>query len=140
MLEIYKFDRPTYTLLVIESKNFTALDIERLKNVCPSVDGTKGVAIAGAPETNWTAIGDLFSFYSNRSQWQGAYSPDLHGILVGNGFGNVIRGEVIKMKLPCLECCRQGRDTEVKAGAKYPYCTEHYHRSPHRSGSRSKKS
>ncbi len=139
MLQIYKFDRPTYTLLLIESRDFTPLDIERLKNAYPSVDETKGVAIAGAPETDWTLIGDLLSYYRGRSSWQGAYNPNLHGILVSNGFGNIVRGEVIKMRLPCLECFREFRDTEVKIGAKYPYCTEHYHRSPHRSNSRSKK-
>lgn len=139
MLEIYKFNRPTYTLLIIESRDFTALDIERLKNRCPLIDETKGVAIAGAPETDWTIVGDLFSHYRNRSLWQGAYNSSLHGILVGNSFGDVIRGEVIKMRLPCLECFRQGIDKEVKVGARHPYCAEHFARSPHRSGSRSKK-
>lgn len=139
MIKIYKFDRPTYTLLVIESRNFTALDIERLKTAYPSVDATKGVAIAGAPETDWTVIGDLFSYYKERSLWQGAYNSSLHGILVGNGFGDIVRGEVIKMRLLCLECFRLGVDTDVKVGARHPYCTGHLARSPHRAGSRSKK-
>ena len=139
MIEIYKFDRSTYTLLIIESRNFTALDIERIKNVYPSVDETKGVVIAGAPETDWTVIGGLLSYYRNRSQWQGTYSPDVHGILIGDGFNNIVSGKIIKMRLSCLECFRQDRDTEVKVGARYPYCSGHYHRSPHRSGSRSKK-
>lgn len=139
MIKIYKFDRPTYALLVIESRNFTALDIERLKTAYPLVDATKGVAIAGTPETDWTLIGDLLSYYRTRSLWQGAYNPSLHGILVGNGFGDIVRGEVIKTRLPCLECFRLGVETEVKVGARHPYCTGHLARSPHRAGSRSRK-
>ena len=141
MIEIYPFDRETYTLLVVEQRDFQPLDIEKIKNVYPLVDGTKGVAIAGAPETDWTAIGDLFSFYRNRSSWQGAYNAKLGGILVGNSFSpKIVRGELLKISLPCLECFRQGLDRAIKPGAKHPYCQEHYERSPHRSGWRSKKS
>jgi hypothetical protein len=139
MIEFYRFEREAYTLVVIESRGFTALDVERWKNAYPSVDETKGVAIAGAPETDWTLISDLLSYYRTRSLWQGAYNPNLHGILVGNSFSNIVRGEVIKTRLPCLECFRLGVETEVKVGSRHPYCTGHLARSPHRAGSRSRK-
>lgn len=142
MLTIYSFDREDYTLLVIEAKDFEPLDIEKIKNDYPQVDGSKGVAIAGTPETPLVIAGDLFSYYRNRCQWQGAYHFKSLGILVGNAFGGSsrVRGEVIPAQLPCLECFRRsGAGSWVKSGSKYPYCKEHYDQSPHRRGSRRKK-
>ncbi len=142
MIDIYSFNRDEYTLLVVETRDFQPLDIEKIKSSYPEVDGTKGVAIAAPPETDLTAIGDLFSWYRNRSQWQGGYNAKLHGILVGNAFGGCgkVRAEVIKAQLPCLECFRElNEEVLIKPGARYPYCEGHYARSPHRSGSRRKK-
>jgi hypothetical protein len=118
------------------------LDIEKIKSIYPEVDGTKGVAIAGSPETDWSIVGDLFSWYRNRSQWQGAYNAKLLGVLVGNSFGGAtrIRSEVIETQLPCLGCWQElQQEVLIKPGAKHPYCEKHYARSPHRSGSRRKK-
>lgn len=142
MIEIYSFNRDEYTLLVVESRDFDPLDIEKIKNAYPQAEGTKGVAIAAAPGIDLTVVGDLFSWYRNRSQWQGTYNPLLLGILVGNAFGGAsrIRGEVVKAQMPCLQCYRElGEERLVKPGAKHPYCETHYARSPHRSGSRRKK-
>jgi hypothetical protein len=149
MIEIYKFERfgeeEGYTLLVVETKNFHPLDIEKIKTRYPEVDATKGVALSGAPETDWTVIADLYSHYRDRSVWVGAYnpSPKTLGIVVGSArpISGRVRGEAIPAQLPCLECFRtQREDCLVKPGSKYPYCEEHYAKSPHRSGSRRKKS
>jgi len=140
MLEIYKFDRDEYALLVVEGKGFEPIDIIRIQSIYPEVEGSKGVVIAGSPETDWSVVGDLFSWYRNRSVWQGAYNPKLAGILVSNSFEqSPIRGEVIKAQLPCLQCFREsGQLNWGKPGAKRPYCEKHYEKSPHRKGWRRK--
>lgn len=142
MIELYTFKRNGYTLVVIETRDFQPLDIERVKNLYPDVDGTMGVAIAHAPSINSAIAMKLGSWYRNRCQWQAVYEPTFSGLLIGDAFGGSgkVVGEVIPARLPCLECFRDtGEDCPVKAGAKYPYCEKHYARSPHRSGSRRKK-
>lgn len=146
MLKLYTFPRNTYTLLVLEEKEFEESDLISLEQQYRAiqVDGSKGVAIACAPETNLVAVGDLFSYFRNRSVWQGAYVPKLRSgsILVGNAFAgtDMVRGKSFKVQIPCLECYREiGEELLLKQGAHYPYCTQHYARSPHRSGSRRKK-
>jgi len=141
MIEIYSFNRDEYTLLVVEARGFQPLDIEKIKSIYPEVDGTKGVAIAHAPEVNSVVTLKLGSWYRNRSQWQGVYESTFAGILITDSFVNArISGEVIKIHLPCLECWRElQQEVLIKPGAKHPYCEKHYARSPHRSGSRRKK-
>lgn len=141
-VEFFCFPRPDYTLVVIELQNFQPEDLIGIESLYPQVDESKGVAIAGTPETPLVVAGDLFSYYRNRCQWQGAYHFKSLGILVGNAFGGSsrVRGEVIPAQLPCLECFRRsGAGSWVKSGSRYPYCEEHYDQSPHRRGSRRKK-
>lgn len=142
-IDIYPFPRDRYILLVVETKDFQPLDIERVKRSYPGVDKTGGVAIAGAPETDWSLVADLLIYYRDRSCWQAAYNPGLHGFLVSHvsGVTSKIRCDVVKSSLPCLQCFREtAKDKPVKLGAKRPYCDDHYGYSPHRSGSRRKKS
>lgn len=152
MLKLYAFPRDAYTLLILEQKDFQSSDLLSLEQQYRSlsINLTKGTVIACAPETNLIAIADLFSFFRDRTPWQGAYMPG-NGILIGNvracipapkllNGSEAVRGHIFKAQIPCLECFREsGQEVLLKSSAMRPYCEGHYARSPHRSGSRRKK-
>ena len=150
MIEIYNFgstriefcifDRDEYTLLVVEFKSFAISDLKELKNNCPLVEEAKGVAIVSEPEVSKDLIKSLVSHYKTYSQWVGNYEPVFGGIIILEQVAtDLVRVQMIKARLFCLECFRRGVQTELSDRAKRPYCSKHYHCSPYYANKRKKK-
>lgn len=121
----------TYTLMFVDATK-KAKPIELQKIQYPQLDGTKGLVIVGYH--TWI-MGAVFYNYRNRTPWVAGYDPTLKGavVIVSLSPDRVV-GELIEMQLPCLQCAKEGVETWVKPGAKYPYCTKHQGYAAHRGG------
>lgn len=138
MLKLYSFPAPHYTLLVLEQRDFKAADLKQSLKV--EVDTSKGVILAAAPEVSKAAIANTLNYYRFIVPWVAVHEPGGTAIVwKAQESSGIPEGSTVKVQLPCLECYRNGETTLLGLQARHPYCTNHTHKSPHRCGSRRKK-
>ena len=141
MIQIKTLSAETFTWLFVESRKSAPEPTDLLTLEFPDVDGSKGIVISSGKLHAWTTDG-LISHYRNRSKWQARYDPLLKGAIVTHSFAKEYPvTKVLPLKLPCLACAEEGRETLLRAGAIYPYCQQYGHQNyaPERQNYKSKK-
>lgn len=131
MIHIEILELEEYSLLFADTSRGEAKPIDLQKLIFPPVKGSKGLIIS-APVAGW--IGDVILLhYRNKTSWVGRYDPNKKGAIVTLSLcPQKVMGEFIEIKLPCLKCWDNGNQKFIRAGAKFPYCTDHQDAAPHR--------
>lgn len=85
----------------------------------PECEG-RPVVLAGADDAA-IVLAKALAWYRNRAPWVAWYSAPNKGAIVVESVGGArVVGDLIPLKLPCLVC-----GTDLRAGAKAPFCTQH---------------
>ena len=117
-----------FTWLFIESRRNAPDRADLLRLELPEVDGSKGLIISYGKLPAWAGVGTAISHYRNRTRWQAIYDPQQKGAIVQFSFSeSPLVGDFLPLKLPCLVCAREGRETFLRAAAVYPYCQQYGH-------------
>lgn len=127
MIQIKILSAEEFTWIFVESRRGIPEPTDLLALEYPAADGSKGIVVSSGKLHPWTTDG-LISHYRNRSQWQARYDPALKGAIVTHSFNKEYpTTKVLPLKLPCLICAEEGRETLLRAGALYPYCQQYGH-------------
>lgn len=111
-----------FTWIFVKSRRGIPEPTDLLSLELPDVDGSKGVVISSGKLHPW-ATDPVISYYRNRSPWQARYDAALRGAIVTNSFSKEYPvSKVLQLRLPCIECAKEGVSKNLRAGAIYPYC------------------
>jgi CRISPR-associated protein (Cas_csx3) len=122
-LSVIKEDDFTWLFIEVRGKKPDRVDLLHLDY--PAIAGTKGLVMSCGKVPYWT-VTPIASQYRNLCRWQAMYDAEEKGAIVTTSFEALFRmGHFIPLKLPCLICRKEGGEKCLKAGAVYPYCSEH---------------